>query len=422
MQLTRRRRLLGTAVALTAVVVTGLSACSSDDGSSSSTEPSANESALGTANKATGTPVTIGFISDGKSQFSDNSDEIAGAKAAAEYANNYLGGINGHPINFKICETRLVPSAGTDCANQMVAAKAAAVVEGTASATDATVDPLAAAKIPLILHTASSQKTLTTPGVYSLFSGVSTFGVAAKQAKDAGATKASIIVIGVPAAEAAAQQIGKLVYGNAGIGVDVVAIPPGTADATPQITAANQKKPGAYLVLGNEEFCTSALKPLRTINPNAKITITDRCIGPAGAKSIPNGYKGIGVTTSGDLDRNSEDAKIFDAALAKYGDGGQFNAASGFGWAPTLALVEMLNNKKVTDVTPANVLTAIQTAPALPYPLGGGVTFQCNGQQVALSPFICGSDGVIATAAQDGSLTDFTKVDLDPTLFKIPGR
>ena len=104
----------------------------------------------GSPHKATGTPVTLGFISEGKSSAIDNTDEIKGARAAVAYANDYLGGLGGHPITLKVCESLGQPATATDCANQMVAANVAAVVEGVEGQIDATIAPLAAAKIPFV--------------------------------------------------------------------------------------------------------------------------------------------------------------------------------------------------------------------------------------------------------------------------------
>ena len=72
-------------------------------------------SALGQPNKATGTAVTIGLISDGKSDTIDNTPEIKAAQAAVSYINNYKGGLAGHPIKLEVCETKQTPTGATNC-------------------------------------------------------------------------------------------------------------------------------------------------------------------------------------------------------------------------------------------------------------------------------------------------------------------
>ncbi|WUA11249.1 ABC transporter substrate-binding protein [Nocardia sp. NBC_01377] len=397
-----------------------MSGCSSDDGSASGA-PSADESSLGTPNKATGAPVTIGFLLDGKSQFADTTDEARGAQAAVGYANNYLGGINGRPIDLKTCVTAATPAATTDCANQMVQAHVSAVVVGAVVNIDAAVDTLATAGIPLFMFSGVTQKALSTPGVFGFYNGMSLFGIAAVQAQEVGATKAAVIAAALPSIQGAAEGLGRIVYGNAGVSAQVVAIPPGTADMAPQITTAAGNNPGQFMVLGSDAFCVSSLRAIRTVAPKAAIAIPDRCITVGTGSSIPNGYEGMRVSTSGNYDPEAPDSKIFIAALAKYGDNAGFGPTAGYGWQPTLALIQALNASKVTDVTPADVVAAVKSAPPLPLPLGAGITYQCNGKQLPLSPNACGSDGIVATPAKDGSLTDFRKVTLTPSLFKLPG-
>lgn len=394
-------------------------ACSSS--STSDSTPSA-EPIAGSPNKAAGTPVTIGFISEGKSPAIDNTDEIKGARAAVAYANDYLGGLGGHPITLKVCESLGQPATATDCANQMVAADVAAVVEGVEGQIDATIAPLAAAKIPLVTHTASTQAALQTPGVFMLLNGLSYFGTPAAQAKADGVKKADLVVIGVPAAEGPARQIGALLYGNAGVGLNVTAVPPGTADMTPQIAAADGEHPDLYTVVGNDTFCTSALKAIKTVDPSVKTTIIDRCITPGGASAIPGGYQDINVVTTTDLSKDRPDGKLFASVLGKYGDGAKFGSTAAFGYSPMLGMVDALNAAKISEPTPATVTSTLQSAPATEYPLSGGVMFQCNGKQIALSPNICSTDGIMATADKAGTLSNYRRVAADAKLYSMPGR
>jgi branched-chain amino acid transport system substrate-binding protein len=403
-----------------AALVTGAVACSSDD-ESTSTQPSADDSAaLGTPNKATGTPVTVGFLSEGKSATIDLSDEIRSAKAAAAYANEYLGGIGGHPVTVKDCSSLQTPAASTDCANQMVQAGVSVVVAGLLSEVDRVIDVLAPAGIPLITHNSTTQKALSTPGVFSLFNGASYFGAVATTAKTEGYKDVASIVLAVPAAEGGTRQLGGLVFGNADVGFDVTAVPPGTADMTPQISAAANEDPGAYLVIGNDTFCTSAIKAIKTTSPDVPVTAIDRCITVGAGKSIPNGYEGIQVATTLDLNKSSEEVKTFEAVLAKYGDGAKFGATSGVGYAPMLGTIASLNAAGVTDVNPQTVLSGLKSAPPVDYPLTGGIQIQCNGKQLTLSPNICSVDGIVAKADKDGNLSDYQRIVVDPKLYTPP--
>ncbi|MFC3243549.1 ABC transporter substrate-binding protein [Gordonia humi] len=359
-KLTTGRRLL--AATMLSITLTGaMVACGSDD-SSSTGDPAANEAALGTPNKATGSPVTIGFISEGKGQDIDVSDEIRGAKAAAAYANEYLGGIGGHPVEVKGCETLTQPAAATDCANQMVQAGAVAVVGPTPGEVDNIINVLSPAGIPFAFHSATTPKALSTPGVFSLSNGTAYFGLSATEAAKQGLKHTTGVSIGVPGAEGPTRQLGSIIWKNAGLGFNVVGMPPGTADMTPQITAGGADADN-FFVIGNDSFCSSAFKAIKTVKPDAPIFAIDRCITPGGGSAIPNGYRDINVAAQLNLDPEAPDSKVYSAALAKYGDGAEFGQISSVGYAPMLGLIKALNAAKVTDPTPQTVTKGIQTAP-----------------------------------------------------------
>lgn len=409
----RRALALTLPVALTLTIT----ACGSSDSTGEASSAAFDTAALGTPNKATGSPVTIGVISEGKGQAVDQSDEFRGAQAAAAYANEYLGGIGGHKVEVKVCEVRQDPAMATDCANQMVTAGVSAVVEGTLAEVDQTIEVLTPAGIPIIAASGSTKAALTTPGYFSLFNSLSYFGVPAADGKEQGVSKAVMVVVGVPGAEGPARDVGTLLYKNAGIDLEVSAIPPGTADMTPQITAASADEPGLYHVFGNESFCTPAIQAIKAVDPDAAITAIAQCLSAAGAKSIPGGYEGVHVVTTSDLDPEAEDTKLFRAVVGKYGDGAKESVITGSGYSPMLGMINALNAAKITDVSAKGITAAMKSAPATNYPLGAGATFSCDGKQMPISPNVCSSDGIIASATADGKLEDYQLVPSDPELY-----
>ena len=387
---------------------------------SGSRAASGDEAALGTPNPATGSPITIGVISDGKSAQIDDTDEYKGAEAAAAYANAYLGGISGHKIVVKLCQSLTDPATSTDCANQMVTAKVSAVVEGTLAAVDQTVSVLSAAKIPLAMNSASTQLAMTSPHVYSLSNGLALFGAAAAQAKKLGVKKADLVVIGVPAAVGPARDVGAALFKKEGIDLTITALPPGTADMTPQISSAAAGHPELYHVFGSPSFCTPALQAIKTVDPKAKVMAISQCLSDAGASTIPGGYAGIQVLSASDLDPENPETKLFDAVMARYGDGGQASIHGAQGYSPMLGFIRALNAAKVSGTTPAAIDAAIKSAPPTLYPLGAGGAFQCNGKQMAIAPNVCSSTGIMATAKADGTLSDYQLIPSDPELYSLP--
>jgi branched-chain amino acid transport system substrate-binding protein len=394
---------------LLATLALAVSAC----GTSTSTDSAGSADTakvFGAADKATGTPVLIGMISDGKGTSVDQTGEITGAQAAVGYANDYLGGINGHPIQLKVCSTQGVAAQATDCANQMVSAKVSAVIGGTLAEADQAITVLSAAKIPEFFSQASSALALTTPGVYSMTNAINYFSTPAAFAKQQGLKRATEVVIDVPGASGPAKQIGSLLFGNAGVDYNVVAIAPGTADMTPQIQANQSKNPQMYTLLGDVTFCTSAIKALRTLAVNATIVAAETCVNSSASASIPGGYQGVKVVSTLEFNPADNEYKIFKSALDKYGKGTQPGSIPGIGYAVALSLVRVLDAAKVSDTSPAGLLAAVKSAPPVRYPLNGGATFQCNGKAVPLSANICSANGLLADAATDGTLSNYQVV------------
>ncbi|MET7772532.1 ABC transporter substrate-binding protein [Nocardia sp. NPDC005366] len=415
-------RRAGIGVAVAALALASTVACG-DDADTSSGAGTADPAVLGPVNAATGDLVTIGFIGEGKSAAIDTSAEFTAAQAAVDYINEHLGGLRGHRIQLKTCETKSSPAGATDCANQMISAGAVAVVEGALGNVDQTIDVLSPAGVPLVLNYATSQSSLSVPNVFTLMNGVSAiFGTPAALAEEQKVTKAAMVTIDVPAATGAANQLGKLAFGNAGVGLDVVTIPPGTPDVTSQITAANRNDPGLWTVLGNTNFCGGVLKAIKTVDRGATIVVNDRCVDTTISSSIPGGFEGIQVGTTANLDPTTEDVKLFQAAVDKYKPGLRIEANSAGGWQPVLGLARAMNAVAGQEVTRQSVPEALRSAPAQPYPLTNGIQFQCNGQAFPLSRNVCASDVIVATADKGGVLGGYRILRTDASLFTPPAR
>jgi branched-chain amino acid transport system substrate-binding protein len=374
----------------------------------------AGDAVLGTPNKATGSPITIGISNPGKTGAVDTTDENTAAKAAVAYANDYLGGINGHVIKVKECSTQDTAAGSSDCANQMIQANVAATTQ--ASGDDVTIKAMAKGGILDFMNVGATPVALGTPDAYSMANPLAAYGVPAAYAKQIGAKNAALLVIDVPGASGPAKQLGPLFFGNAGVKLDVVTIAQGTADMTPQVQATLSKKPDLYYILGDATFTTSAIKAIKTLAPNAKISMYYTGISPK-PTNIPGGYAGVATVATQVLDPSSAEYKLYAAIQAKYN--GATSAIATSGYAPMLGLIRALNAAKLTDTSAKGVLAALAAAPAVPLPLGGGATFQCNGKAVSISPFICSAAGAIADTAADGKLSNFKPLG-DASIYAKP--
>jgi branched-chain amino acid transport system substrate-binding protein len=406
------RRLRVTLVAGLAAVALAAAGCGSSGGSGGEANGSAgaDTAILGTTKAASGTPVKIGFMSTGRTQTVDNTDEIKAAQATAAYANAYLGGLRGHPIELVTCEEKNVPATSQACGNTFVQAHVAAVDAGSPGQTDPMIQVVHSAGIPVGLNVSATSLVLSTPGVFVWGNPLAPFGTSAAYAREHKLTKAAVLVVDVPGAIGPAKALEPVFFRNAGATAEVVAIPPGTADMTPQIQAAG--RPDVFHVIGDPTFCASAIRAIRTIAPKAAITALDRCIGTDKGSSIPGGFKGVTISAQANVDPNDKEFQLFKAVIGKYGKGLGTTATVASGYQGMLGFVRAVNAASGTDVTPAGITKALQTMPATPYPLGGGATFKCDGTALpTISKNVCSTAGFVADAAADGTLSNFKTID-----------
>jgi ABC-type branched-subunit amino acid transport system substrate-binding protein len=410
--LARRRRLRVTLFAGLAAVALAAAGCGSSGGSGGTANGSAgaDTAILGTPKAASGTPVKIGFIGSGRTQTVDTTDETKAAQATAAYANAYLGGLRGHPIELVTCEDKNVPATSQACGNTFVQQHVAAVAAGGPGLTDPWIQIVHPAGIPVGMNSAASSMVLSTPGVFVWSNPLAVFGTPAAYAREHKLAKAAIVVIDFPTATGPAKALEPAFFHNAGATAEVVAIPPGTADMTPQIQAA--KHPDLFHVIGNATFCASAIRAIRTIDPKASITAIDRCVGADKGASIPGGFKGVTITAEANVNPNDKEFQLFKAVMGKFGNGLGTGVNPQSGYQGMLSLVRAVNAASGTDVTPAGITKALQTMPATPYPLGGGATFKCDGTATAaVSKNVCSAASFVADAATDGTLSNFTTLD-----------
>ncbi|MCU1616968.1 MAG: putative branched-chain amino acid transporter, amino acid-binding protein [Frankiales bacterium] len=397
---------------ISAALVTSACGSSSSSNSSASSSSSGGTSVLGTKNVAKDSAVKLGFVSDGQTQALDETEELRTAEATVKYANDYLGGLNGHKIALTTCQTKGTPAGAQDCANQFITDGVPAVAGAVPGQIDGVVTGLSAAGVVSGLESGSSKTVLAAPNTYVWANPLAVFGTPAAYAKQKGYKSASFIVIDVPGAVGPARQLAPAFFKNAGATASVVAVAPGTADMTPQIQTAANSKPDMYYLLGDPTFCSSAMKAIRTLNISTPVMALDRCIGPDGGSSIPGGWKGVTFATGAVTNAGDKEDQVFNEVLKTYGTNVKPDAASKSSYQGMLGLIRAVNASKVTDFSASGINNAIKSMPATPYPLGGGATYQCNGQATAaISKNICSTFGAIATADTDGTLSDFKSVD-----------
>lgn len=412
----RTRRRLMAALAAAAVVIAG---CSSSKATSASSGSSgaASASILGPVKQATGSPIKIGLISDGQSQAIDNSSEIPAAQAAVGYINAHLGGIGGHVVQLQTCTDHQTPSGATDCVNQMISSGVVAVMYGVSGQGGTIYSSLQAAHIPLFVYGALDQTTLLSKTAFVITNGLGSLAAPPYLLQQSGGKRGAIVVINVPAAVGPVDQIGPIFYKNAGATLDTVAVSPGVADMTPQIQAEIDKKPDQVSIIGNDTFCISAIKALRTVGYTKPIVVIPTCISDAARKALGSELNGVVEITSGSTDPAAHEVALYEAVMAAYAPGTPPYASSvtAGGYAVVLSFARAMTGL-TGAITPASVFKTAESMQPQPLPLADGLTFQCNQKQVSFAPAVCSTGFLATTLNSSGQPTTYKPLDLSGIL------
>jgi branched-chain amino acid transport system substrate-binding protein len=382
----------------------------------SSSAGAASSNVLGTKNPAKGTPVKIGFVTDDANARTDNSIETPVANATVKWLNDYLGGAGGRPITLVRCVDLAEPSKGTDCANQMIADKVAAVVIGSNAVLENVWTPLNAAGIPVFLYGASNANVVADPKQTFIFSNGPALiqGFPAAVAKENKAKKVSVVAIDVPAATSYFKGQGPADFKAKGLDMELIPVAAGTADMTPQMQRLASANPdGVVFVIGNDAFCIAAFNGLRTAGFKGHVTSIPQCLSDATRTAVPGDFlKGMQIAATSPIDDPKDPSmKQYYAVLKKYGAesvdkssiGGvaMFEALAGFATA-----IQGLKG----EVTPASITAAAKAMPWSVLPGAGGTHFRCNNKADPAQPAVCTNALLAGTLDSKGKVVRYTPV------------
>lgn len=365
---------------------------------------------LGQPNAASGTPIKIGFVSDGKSEAIDNSAETPGAQAAAKYVNAYLGGIAGRPIELVTCDTKQTPAGAQDCVTQFINAGVPLVVNGVSGQGGTLMDGLSKAGIPFVEFGGLDQSIVTSPDAAMITNGIATgMAGAVVVGQKAGNKKGALVVIDVPAAVGPISAIAPVFYKNGDMSVDIVKVAPNVADMTPQIQAAIGNGAEQFALVGNASFCQSALQAMQTLNFKGEKILIGPCLNDAVVKAVDvSGDKLITPTSDNPKDK---EVALFRAVMAKYAKGASTDPIAQGGYGAMLAAARALQGMS-GEVTPTSVLSTINSMQPAQLPLApDGVTFQCGQKVVAIAPAICSKGALLTTLKKNGKGTKYQEID-----------
>ena len=414
----KRYRSLGAAAAALAALTLTAAGCSSSGSSSSasgaspsasgSTSAVASSSVFGTPHKATGTPYVFGMINDetGAVTFPEARQ---GSIAAVDYVNNYLDGINGHPIVIDSCIGDGTPATAARCANQLVADHPIAIL-GAA-------DTGAPASIPIYAHaglaylggipfTPVPETAANSIQFWSVSVGDNA-AAAVYAGKTLGIKSVAIVYFSNAQGESILPQVTP-VFKAAGVTkVTDIPLSPTSPDPSPQ--AALVEGSGAQLVYVDvPNGCGNVLKALQSVGYTGKVMGIDPCSAPPVIAAAAGGANGMYIASPFLLQSGSNpQAQLFLAAMKKWAAPGTLvDSISTAGFATVMNVQQVLATISGTPTT-KSILAAFKTGTHsnfLSHP------YTCNGQALKGASAIC-NDYYLMNQISNGALTQPSSTD-----------
>lgn len=371
---------------------------------------------LGQKDPAKGAPVKIGLITDGKTEGTDNSLETPVAEAAAQWINQYRGGIGGRPIELDVCVTNGDPGKSGDCANQMIQDDVVAVLFGSNRSIQNSWTPLHDAGIPVFSFASGYPGALADPDSTFIFgpgsAGLFALNIGAAKAAKPKAKKVTVVAIDVPAATDTYKTVAPAVFDDAGLDLELVPVAAGTADMTPQMQKVVSDNPkGVVFVLGNDTFCIAAFNGLRTAGFEGTVTAIPQCFSDATRTAVPADFlDGIQISATGPID-NPKDPSIkqYYAILDKFGASDvDKSRLTGLSMFQGIAGLDIATQNLKGAVTPESVIEAARSMPWTVLPGTGGLHARCSGKAQAGNPAVCMTGSLAATLDATGKVTKYT--------------
>lgn len=411
-RLARHRRFVTASSAI--VVVLLLVACGSGSSGAggSNTATTVDVAMLGAKDQATGDPIKIGVVVDGKADAMDSTSVLAAAEATADYANEHLGGINGHRIDVESCTTGGTHSGATTCAVQLTRAKVAVAIVPMSSQDGAVVKGLEGSGIPTVAFTTVNPTIVANPDAFVLGNPFAAIAAPAAVAEERGLDKVGLVVIDVPATTGPISALAAPIYERAGIEFDLINVSPQVADMTPQIQQAIDADNDLLVIGGTEQFTISALKAIQQLGYDGDVMLAGVSSAPAVAAAVPGVLDGVQVISPVSSDSNDPDVQLYHAVMATYAEGIEEIGVTPNGFVAMLGFVRAVTGADDAVDAASTKAAMASMGKAEDLPMGAGIAYQCGAKPIAFAPSVCSADVLVGTLDADGQGHDFQTIDV----------
>lgn len=289
--------------------------------------------------RATATPIRIGTINQDTGAAGAFPELTLADRAAVDFINNELDGVDGRPIQLLTCNTNFNPDLSQKCAQQMVADRVDAVVGGI-DVWGTGIRTLANNGIPYIGGIPVSFDAARSPVSFQFSGGTwgAVLGMAQYATEQLRARRVAIIYADFgPIADSA--RIGQRALQKCGVKAAMVSVAAINADMVQALNTAAQSMPDAIVALTADSGCKPTMLTARQLGLKIPIMYTGACAAPKIISSVNGAAEGAVFNLEAELDAKNPDNVLYQAIARRYGAKYRYESQS----AGTVSFRSMLN-------------------------------------------------------------------------------
>jgi branched-chain amino acid transport system substrate-binding protein len=338
-------------------------------------------------------PITIGWVNVEGGPTGSTPEATRAAQAAVDYVNEELGGIDGHPLELKVCRIAAAEEEGNRCGDHLLDDPTVhAVAFGNVSLGDTAFNEVMAGRKPVLAGVAAGPSMPTAANTYILFGDLThvyaPFGTYARDVLNA--RTAAVIYTNLPGDEARAAAV-RAGLEAAGIQVTAAAFDPLSTDLLDAVTAAGAERADVIMPIARGQGCVGIAKALTYIGNTRPVVATPVCLSFDVAQGLGGDLPTwtYGIAQSLPTDAGAPDARAYLEASARMGltNLDATKVFAGVAWSEILAYTRIFNAIGAENVNPMTVTAQLQrfTGPVVM----GAPEVRCG--QFADAPAVCNS-------------------------------
>ena len=359
------------------------------------------------ATAATGSPILIGVINQDTGAAGAFPELTQADKAAVDFINTELNGVDGHPIELITCNTDFNPDLSQRCAQEMVSKKVVAVIGGidiwgTGITTLENNGIPYVGGIPVSLEAARSKVSFQFSG--GLWGAV--LGMGAYALDDLGAQRITIIHADFGPITDAADN-GKRVLEARGADVTLVPFSAVNADMVTALNETAQTNPDAVIALTADTGCKPAMLTAKQVALDVPIMYTGACAAPKILDAVGAAAEGSIFNLEAELDPGNADNALYQAIAARYGPKYDYEPQSSgtVSFRAVVNLYVVLRDLGADDISPESILAALRAGSD--HPSFFGHPYTCDGRQLTGYEAMCAPQQTLGVL-KDGAIVKLT--------------